>query len=389
MWDVFISFATEDRVELAMPLATALSDRGLKVWFDEFELKPGDSIREAIDRGLAHSRLGIVVLSRAFFEKQWTQLELGALLNIKVSRGNRVVPIWHGINHEFLIDKSPMLADLKAIRSDDGIPRIAEAIISLLYAKNDPSVSGILLIDEKGSPSNLDVVLIDEMLLAYHEGIAPPFKVDIDKLALFNGISISKLMTISEDAMLVYDAITGSADFFRIHSDLDRLKAHGAIDRKLSVEFRKVAPEITKFQAKIELGIRVMLTREALRVWLRSRDEEVECIRSYVRRCFSHQSVTSLTGSKFDLRMTSKPYWNFGIYLSDDQVAALNEATSLQSRIIFLLPGWTAEELPHDVIVREFIPRLLFEGFVLKKLDDPGLLPDALFDLNRWSLGLG
>jgi hypothetical protein len=391
MWDVFISFASEDRIEVATPLAIALRDCGLKVWFDDFELKPGDSIREAIDRGLAHSRIGIVVLSRAFFEKKWTQLELGALINFKVNRGNRIVPIWHGIDHEFLLDRSPVLADLKAIAASAGMPRVVEDIISLLHGdvQDHASVSGLLLIDGNGSPTNLDALLVDEMLLACREGKAPPFSLDIDCLALFNGIGVSKLMNISEDAMVVYHAISGSADFFRIYSDLDRLLASGAINRKLCVEFRKVAPEITSFQSKIEFGIRLILTREALRRWLRSRDEEAECIRSYVNKYFPRDSAIPAGESKFDLRMTSEPYWNFGIYLSKDEVSILNGATSLESKIVFLLPGWTAGELPHDVIVRKFIPRLLFEAFQLMKLKEPGMLTDALFNLDQWSLGLG
>jgi hypothetical protein len=249
MWDVFISFASEDRVEVATPLAIALRDSGLRVWFDDFELKPGDSIREAIDRGLAHSRIGIVVLSHAFFEKKWTQLELGALLNVKVNRGNRIVPIWHGINQEFLLDTSPMLADLKAVAASEGMPRIVEAIISLLDAnvQDSASVSGLLLIDGQGSPTNLDALLVDEMLLAYREGKAPPFRLDVDSLALFNGIGVSKLMNISEYAIFVYHAISGSADFFFFFSDLDRLLSSGAIDSKVCFEFRKVASEIKSF----------------------------------------------------------------------------------------------------------------------------------------------
>ena len=49
--------------------AHALTDRGLEVWYDEFEFRIGDSLRRKIDAGIARSRFGFVVLSSAFFAK--------------------------------------------------------------------------------------------------------------------------------------------------------------------------------------------------------------------------------------------------------------------------------------------------------------------------------
>jgi hypothetical protein len=53
MRDVFISHASEDKDAVARPLAKELLRRGHSVWFDEYELVLGDSLRENIDRGLA------------------------------------------------------------------------------------------------------------------------------------------------------------------------------------------------------------------------------------------------------------------------------------------------------------------------------------------------
>jgi TIR domain len=54
-WDIFISYASEDREEVARPLANELQKAELKVWFDQFELGLGDSLRHKIDVGLAQS----------------------------------------------------------------------------------------------------------------------------------------------------------------------------------------------------------------------------------------------------------------------------------------------------------------------------------------------
>jgi hypothetical protein len=72
-WDMFISHASEDKESFVRPLASALKNTGLLVWFDETALTVGDSLRGKIDEGLAQSRYGIVVLSPNFFAKRWPQ----------------------------------------------------------------------------------------------------------------------------------------------------------------------------------------------------------------------------------------------------------------------------------------------------------------------------
>ena len=64
--DVFICHASEDKDAVARPLAEALREWHLDVWYDEFSMKVGDSLREAIDRGLASCRYGVVIVSPAF-----------------------------------------------------------------------------------------------------------------------------------------------------------------------------------------------------------------------------------------------------------------------------------------------------------------------------------
>lgn len=78
-WDVFISYASENRDAVAAPLAQSLEELGLRVWFDITELKVDDSLRERIDAGLSQSRYGVVVLSTAFFAKHWPTRELNGL----------------------------------------------------------------------------------------------------------------------------------------------------------------------------------------------------------------------------------------------------------------------------------------------------------------------
>lgn len=110
-YDVFISHASEDKDDVVRPLAIALQNKNLRVWYDEFELKIGDSLRKKIDKGLVNSRFGIVVLSKNFIRKGWTNYELDGIITKSISGEQVVLPIWHDITKQEVIDYSPSLAD--------------------------------------------------------------------------------------------------------------------------------------------------------------------------------------------------------------------------------------------------------------------------------------
>jgi hypothetical protein len=132
-YDVFISHASEDKDDVVRPLAHALSGGGLRVWYDEFELRIGDSLRRKIDAGLAKSRFGIVVLSRSFFAKGWTNYELDGLVTRAVSGEQILLPIWHGITKQQLIAYSPSLADkLARSTATHTVEEIASEIIEVI-----------------------------------------------------------------------------------------------------------------------------------------------------------------------------------------------------------------------------------------------------------------
>lgn len=72
-WDVFISHASEDQETFVRPLAEALTQLGVRVWYSEFSLKLGDSLSRSIDKGLAGSTFGLVVISEFFINKKWPE----------------------------------------------------------------------------------------------------------------------------------------------------------------------------------------------------------------------------------------------------------------------------------------------------------------------------
>jgi Protein kinase domain/TIR domain len=136
-WDVFISHASEDKEQVARPLAKLLINAGLRVWIDENELQLGDSLRRKIDQGLAGSRYGVVVLSRAFFAKEWPQRELDALSALDSGSDKVILPIWHGVDHNAVARCSPTLADKLAVNTDRGLDYVALSIISVVSGSPD------------------------------------------------------------------------------------------------------------------------------------------------------------------------------------------------------------------------------------------------------------
>lgn len=117
--DLFISYASEDKENFVRPLAEALKRQGLKVWFDEYEIRIGDSLRQRIDQGLIHSQYGLVVISPTFFEKQWTQYELDGLL-ARQNAGERIVlPILYQLTPHELLQRCPPLAGIAHLSSSN------------------------------------------------------------------------------------------------------------------------------------------------------------------------------------------------------------------------------------------------------------------------------
>jgi hypothetical protein len=137
-YDAFICHASDDKETIARPLAESLKSMGFWIWYDEFTLDVGDSLRQSIDRGLATSRYGIVILSKAFFAKNWPQYELNGLTAREMSGTKVILPIWHCVTKADVLAYSPPLADKVALSTDgQAIDDVARALRRVLAQQND------------------------------------------------------------------------------------------------------------------------------------------------------------------------------------------------------------------------------------------------------------
>ena len=150
---MFISHATEDK-KYVVPLVKALEAAGIRVWFDQNTLEWGDDLRSSIDRGLANCRYGIVVFSKAFLgKKKWTEYELNSLFALEKVDRKVILPIWHDITHDDLIQYSPAFADrLAKILTTDTYEEIVDSLLAKLGRAN-PTTSSEPPTDTKKSSS--------------------------------------------------------------------------------------------------------------------------------------------------------------------------------------------------------------------------------------------
>lgn len=149
-YDIFISHAGEDKEEIARPLAEFLRRFGVCVWYDEYTLEIGDSLSESIDGGLAESRFGVVILSKAFFAKPWARRELEGLVAKEVAVGKTILPIWHGVGVEAVREANPVLANRLALSTErDMVEVIGLRIIKVVRKDVFDHIQRWVLFNEK------------------------------------------------------------------------------------------------------------------------------------------------------------------------------------------------------------------------------------------------
>jgi len=130
--DAFISHASEDKDNFVRPLAERLREAHIEVWYDEFSLRVGDSLRRSIDKGLRESRFAIVVLSSSFFDKDWPEWELDGLVAREIVERGILLPVWHGVTRDDVLKYSPPLADKFAVSSAAGIDEVVRRLSDVI-----------------------------------------------------------------------------------------------------------------------------------------------------------------------------------------------------------------------------------------------------------------
>ena len=155
-YDAFLAHANEDKESIANELYKELTKSGLNIWYDDFCINPGDSIREKIDEGLLNSNHGLLLLSKNFFKKSWCQKELNALFSLNINNIiKKIIPIWFQVTRSEVEKYSPIMADIKAVSIVD--KKIIEAIKSITKViKADTENKKMLEINNSNSEKEIN-----------------------------------------------------------------------------------------------------------------------------------------------------------------------------------------------------------------------------------------
>lgn len=131
--DVFLCHAWDDRQGAAKELHDLLVTAGVKVWFSEKDLVLGVPMMRAIDKGLANSRIGLVLVTPALLtrlpKEGVADKELSALL-----ARDQLIPIVHNTTYEKLRDISPLLGSRSGLDTSEDSMSVVVAKIAELVA---------------------------------------------------------------------------------------------------------------------------------------------------------------------------------------------------------------------------------------------------------------
>lgn len=130
--DVFLCHAWDDRKEAAKELHDSLEARNVSLWYSEKDVPLGSSLLREIDKGLANSRVGIVLVTPSFLERVQNEgiadKELSALL-----ARDLLVPIVHNTTYEALREVSPLLGSRSGLSTaEDSMEVIASKLAELV-----------------------------------------------------------------------------------------------------------------------------------------------------------------------------------------------------------------------------------------------------------------
>lgn len=126
----FISHDTRDKDAFVRELAHQLATNMCPVWYDEFSLKVGDSLRASIDRGLKETSKCIVILSPNFFSNEgWGKAEFDAVFTREIfEKKNVILPVWLGVDAASVYDFNARLLDKVGLPATLGVAEVARRL---------------------------------------------------------------------------------------------------------------------------------------------------------------------------------------------------------------------------------------------------------------------
>ncbi len=131
----FIAHDSRDKDQIARPLAASLNQNLCRVWFDEFSLNAGDSLRDQIEKGLKECQRCILILTPHFLGNAgWPKKEFDAIFTREVlDKENLVLPVWASVSVREVYDYSPSLANRLGIDWSLGLEEVTRRLLKVIF----------------------------------------------------------------------------------------------------------------------------------------------------------------------------------------------------------------------------------------------------------------
>lgn len=132
----FISHDSRDKDSFVRELVRELTKNYCTVWYDEYSLRVGDSLRESIEKGLRETQKCIVILSPNFLSNQgWGRAEFDSVFTREIlEKQNVILPVWLDVGVTQVYEYSPRLADKVGLHASEGIETVAAKLSSVIRA---------------------------------------------------------------------------------------------------------------------------------------------------------------------------------------------------------------------------------------------------------------
>jgi uncharacterized protein YjbI with pentapeptide repeats len=125
-WDFFISHSSEDKDEVATPLANSLRGMKQRVWLDSHQLGLGDALLDRINFGVSGCKFVVALISRSFFGREWTSHEIDQMIR----RRSRIFVVLHNVDRSDVEKQYPNLRSIFTTSTEKGVRAIARELVA-------------------------------------------------------------------------------------------------------------------------------------------------------------------------------------------------------------------------------------------------------------------
>lgn len=131
-YDLFLSHANTDKIDYVDEFYSILKELEINIFYDKEELDWGDHWKNRILDGVRESEFAIIVISKNFFGREWTEHELNQFLHKQNESGQKIIlPLLHNIDYSDLKNQYPQLEFIQCIKSSD----FTKENIAIMFAK--------------------------------------------------------------------------------------------------------------------------------------------------------------------------------------------------------------------------------------------------------------